>query len=235
MMSLLKKVGILVFMFLAVACGKAQTADPGAGAQNVYPIPANNCLPDQNGNLPANCNQPSTASMNANGDLIAITELSTIPFLEDSAGRLEIQWNPGQLSSLQAAPYRCHSGGGVGGFLTGKTCERDCKSFKGGGQIQVQILNGSGLLTFKAGPYRNPGLLCDRSLNNSYYTIQVPVWIETSPDSRGFTIRTTNGGWSRVLSIIVDEGIINSNQTTFSGKVFYNSALLGSVELFRRI
>jgi len=222
----------LAILIITVACAKQEAANPGGGASSAQPPP---CTPDGLGQVPSGCPVPATSNVRLNGDLIQTSEYATLQLLKDNAGRLERPWNYNFGGGGFYSTIRCQSGDGIIGFVTGKTCERECKNYRYGAEIQVEIFSGNGIVRIKNGPYHAPGA-CDRSLNGSFYTIQIPVWIYNDSDGSGFSIKSANTyPMNREFSIEVAEGsATNSQATTFIGDVFYRGSFLGKVQLYRR-
>jgi hypothetical protein len=220
---------IILLVAVVVSCAKQQ-ADPGAGQPNQPGNIPSQCLPDQFGNVGVGCPVPSTANVNLEGDLVSTTEYSTVSLLRDFPGALEKPWNPygpyGYSSAFSPA-YRCQS-------TTTATCERECKNFRSGAQIFVQIVNGNGVVRFKGGPYSAPGL-CSKSLNGSLYVVQIPAWVYSDPSNQGFSIKSALNTYNNgSFSIEVAQGSLSSG-TTYNGRVFYRGQLIGNVLLYRKI
>ncbi len=227
----------VAFMLLAIGCAKTESADGGSAPTGQTTIPGN-CVPNQFGGVPAGCPIPSTANAVLRGDLYRASEYSIIPLLKNLPGRLEsYTFNP-----YGSSIYQCRTSEGI----FGATCLNECKNFRSGAQISVQIVNGSGVVNFRAGPYDAPKL-CNRGDNGSSYNIQIPVWIYDTADKKGFIIRSSqagsynngysfsypnlNAGFNKLFSIEVPVGTLAS--TTVKAKVLYDGNFLGDIDLYK--
>jgi hypothetical protein len=195
-------------MGLSSACQKKEDAAAGNPGPVVVAPPAPPCVPDVTGTYPSGCVQSINSGRNA-GEFVVDsgTQTSFTRMLSDNIGYIEHMSTVYSQLPLDRMPQLPGLPGGsiyppttsFGGAFrcgTGKmsVCTRECKNYGNGGILLVEVNNGTGFVTIKAGPYNRPGgfNLCSGSQQflRTYYSIRIPVRMFAYNDNRGFSLQS---------------------------------------------
>ncbi|MGE3972990.1 MAG: hypothetical protein AB7F59_00540 [Bdellovibrionales bacterium] len=238
------------------ACQK-KSDDGGNGAAAVPPPivspPAPACVPNSYGQYPSNCVPSQSTGFTAGSISIHPTSRTTFGrLLADNYARLEHirttyqQLPPGLIPFLpplppgqyQSATYervlRC-------GNNNSQVCQNECNNYANGGIIVVNVVNGEGVVTVKAGPYQRPSFLCSPVLGDieKYYSFEIPVKKFGHNNNRGFSLQSISHtgvpgspGMGATFRITAAEGTLEQNYVDVT--IHYRGAYLGSATLIRK-
>jgi hypothetical protein len=264
--SILSVTLLVVAIGFMSACQKKDDGGGGAPGPAYIPPPAPPCVADAFGNYPAGCTPAQSSGRNAGEFVVDAGTRSTFTrMLSENVGTLEsissvyaqlpldrmphLPGLPGgtiyQPAPQYAEVFKCRNNGSI---FSGGVCTRECNNYGNGGIIMVEVTNGTGFITLKAGPYERPrGSTCSgvQYGTEKYYSIRIPVKMFGYNGNQGFSLQsisqnTPYGGiangtpgiaYNAVFRVTALTGTLQDNYVNVS--IHYRGIPLGQAVLVR--